>query len=1626
MLKAFIIRLALSCLFAFATGMAMAATSVKVGTVTQITGPQDLDLEGDILYAINFSANDPVRTVRGVAFQPDRLPIPGATLVGPQQVTPWETKPEFGSSADANQLEEIMADIRWADNGANQRLRATLNVTAGLEYKLQILISGNRVEDRRWDIRVNGINAVDEITSLGTSPGQSYSQRRATLYTYQFVCQSSTVVVEMGNLFGANDGGDRNPIWQALTLERIFIPPTPEDIVLEPGIFFANQTQPLGFLRAVDQKSNASDSFSLVPGDGDADNAKFAISGNELRAAVDFRSYLPGTTFSARIRATDTTEPTRFLEKVITLTIAAANPPTGIRLDATSVNAFAQAGARIAQITVTDPDVFDRHSLVLSDGIEAEDNFLFTVTENELRLLRPLPPGQAEVHVRLRAVDLSNESVESAFVLPVVQPNVVVSELITGYSSTNVDTIDPEDFIEIQNKLPQWVELEGWHLSDKKSDPLRWPFPSARIAPNGFLVIVADSAGTPPEGSTNLHANFSLDNGGEWVGLTRPGNTLASELAAPEFLPNVAYGVGQDGKIGNIQTPTLGSANGAVTEFGVNDVTFSKPHGNYLEAFNLELSATVPDSTIRFTVDGSLPSSTSGQLYTGPILISPNTSGTARGVRIIRAIAINPKAAYARTKAQTYLFVNGRTGPSVDGVVGQSGLVASIRNNPVYGPLLDDALLALPAVSVLIPSGPNATERLASVELFDPNPVAEEGFQINCGINETGTTSLGSPKLSMAARFRARYGKSKLEYPVFARGSMVPERAATEFKELRLRSHSHDTFYWLALRENPTLPYGSPAVTRGGDAQLARNVWIDEMQLLMGQPGKHGRQVHLYLNGAYHGIYHVHEHADEDFMASYFPGSSDDFHYTGAATTGSEHGQGDSWRNTWTKLKSSLSNYREAQRWIDVTNLCDYMALSFYAGNDWDWSAQHNWSAAGPTAPDRGGWKFFEQDSDVSLQDINADCTDQDVPDGIFTALMRYPDFRVLFRDRIYKHCFNGGILARSGDIYNRVMNDIYLAIIAETARWQPGNSVATLPWDRDQEWKNEWNYLRNTFFPQRVQRLITQLKKHTGWWPVEPPVLNQYSGSVPVGFNLSLTSTVGTVYYTVDGSDPRLPGGSVNPKANRANSPAVINTPTVIRTRVFSGSDWSALVEAYLVPENVPVASAQNLVISEIQYHPADEGDNEFIEFLNTSPTGIDLSGVILSGAVTFRFPKATLLNPGERIVVVKDLRLFEARYQTNTSPYYSDVRVTGPWEGSLSNGGEQIVVSGADGAVLFSCVYGSSGAWPGRADGKGSSLELINPSRAPITTEAKSAWLNDPFNWRPSAEFHGSPGTAGTGPDNRIVINEFLAAPTNSLTEAIEFKNTTGAEIDLSGWFLTDSSGNYRKYRFPDGTKIPSMSYHVLREDDFNNTNNPACLIPFVLDNSGEDIYLVQAQTNGALLRFVDHVEYQAAPAGTVFGLWPDGTGPMRWLTSSTFGMSNAPAIPGYTVWASVTFPSNTSPAISDPLADPDLDGLSNLAEYAFVLSPLRPNISPLALVNVPGSDALSFSFRQRTAAPDLKYEFETSNDLTSWKKSASEIEIVAETPQPDGSTIIVARLSFPAGPTTQRFVRIAVSTQ
>ncbi|MCC6234766.1 MAG: lamin tail domain-containing protein [Verrucomicrobiales bacterium] len=1672
--------LGLSLLLPHATApFAAAQTVVKLGTVRTFSSPADLDLEGEFIYAINFSADDPPRTVRGVVFTPDTTPPRGATLVGPQSVVSWQNRPNFGSSADAVQLAEIMHDIRWANAGSGERLRASLAVTPGEEYQLQILLSANSSENRRWDIRINGREAVDELSSLGLQPGPDYSPSRAVVFTYVLTAPTAVLSVEMGDLFGTNNGGDRNPIWQALTLERLTVPPTPDDLRLTtPRLFLAHQG-PVAGIHVLDRKSVASHTLGLVPGEGDRDNARFALAGTNLvPGPLGFSNVAPGTTFSFRLRAHDTAVPERALERSFTLTLREGAPPSRISRDATTLSTQAASGATVAQLQTDDPDAFDVPAYELVEGPGATDNARFQVSGDRL-VLRDAPPrGTETVSVRLRATDQSQRAAETVFTFLRQPPQVRLSEVVaTGIAGVLNEFAEPTEWLELHNHADQYESLAGWQLADSRLSTNRWSFPPTELSPLAHLVVLADGLGVAPEGSPLLHASFSLSADGEWLGLFAAGvPDPVDVLEFPALFPGVAFGWSSTGIQGFLPLPTPGASNGPAATYGENTLSFSRARGFVEDAFDLEITASVPGSRIRYTIDGTLPTTSNGLLYTGPIPVSPSSLGPTRGVRTIRALAIHPEAAYARVVTHTYFFLHGAANAPSSSLTNQSRLNQGITRHPVYGPLLDDALLALPALAVTLPQGLSTAERLASLELIDPSQ-AETGFQADCGLAATGTTSLGSPKLSMAARFRSQYGLPRLRYPVFARGSLAGAGAATDFKELRLRSHSHDTFYWLGTREDPPTPYGNPPVTRSGDAQLVRNLWMEETQLLMGQPGKHGRQVHLFLNGSYHGIYHVQEHADHDFMASYFPGSDQDFHFTGAALSGSSHGPADPWQATWSQVKSSLTSEAQARRWIDVTNLCDYMVLSFYAGNDWDWTAQHNWSAAGPKEPDRGGWKFFQQDSDVALQDVNANCTDQDVPDGLFTALMRYPDFRVLFRDRVQRHGFGDGVLTplRAGAHYDARMQELSTAIIAESARWQPNSSVAALPWDRDQEWINEWRYLRETFFPQRMNRLLPQLRQHAGWWPADAPTFVPSSGRVPEGTAVRLTSGSpnGTVYYTTDGSDPRLPGGAISPAAESTtpttplrtlipagatwrfldsgippaadwtqasfadaswksgpaevgygdggestvasyidtdpatagiqknlttwfrhrftvanpaafgafalrllcddgavvylngreilrlnlltgpitpetraiasvggadeaaftefnlsdlgailapgdnllavevhqnspessdisfdleltaqaldNTPApslVLSRPTLFRARTRVGSDWSALAEAYLVPDSTPNVSSHHLALTEIHYHPADSDAAEFLEFFNPTAQHLDLSGCRLTNAVTYRFPDAVSLAPGETIVVARDPAAFESIHAPQGSPLTTlPYRLLGPWAGALSNSGETLGVVGADGTLLYECNYRTDPPWPPSADGEGSSLEWIGALPLPATPTAASRALSTASSWQASQSRHGSPGRHQTGFSLR-----------------------------------------------------------------------------------------------------------------------------------------------GFESWLLSRLPAATPPALRLPEADADADGISNLAEYAFALSPTQADAPWLRAGRDPGTAHLLLEYRIRSEPVEFLFHLESSPDLVTWNTRDAEVIEVARTAEGTEAlrvrVQVLNRLGTEPGATAARFFRISAT--
>ena len=262
------------------------------------------------------------------------------------------------------------------------------------------------------------------------------------------------------------------------------------------------------------------------------------------------------------------------------------------------------------------------------------------------------------------------------------------------------------DWIELYNAGPTTVDLLGWSLSDDADAPGKWVFPSLALAPRQYLVVFASGKDRRPTGGTSpLHTSFTLGVYGDYLALCPPDYprvpTTAFAGKYPEQRNDYSYGLNEAGQWRYFAQPSPGSANGQSTvtnALGI--VHFTTAHGLFSTPFQLALIPPVPEATIRFTTDGSLPSENNGELYTGPLTISTTT--------ILRAGAFLPNNLPSRIASASYLFPE-QVALQPDyppgfpvtyswteyGWESQYGMASAVVNDPRYAADLPRALQAL-------------------------------------------------------------------------------------------------------------------------------------------------------------------------------------------------------------------------------------------------------------------------------------------------------------------------------------------------------------------------------------------------------------------------------------------------------------------------------------------------------------------------------------------------------------------------------------------------------------------------------------------------------------------------------------------------------------------------------------------------------------------------------------------------------------------------------------------------------------------------------------------------------------------------------------------------------------------
>jgi hypothetical protein len=146
------------------------------------------------------------------------------------------------------------------------------------------------------------------------------------------------------------------------------------------------------------------------------------------------------------------------------------------------------------------------------------------------------------------------------------------------------------------------------------------------------------------------------------------------------------------------------------------------------------------------------------------------------------------------------------------------------------------------------------------------------------------------------------------------------------------------------------------------------------------------------------------------------------------------------------------------------------------------------------------------------------------------------------------------------------------------------------------------------------------------------------------------------------------------------------------------------------VVYTNVLPPPEGQIVINEIHYNPLVP-EASFIELFNNSPTvSYDLSGWRLDGA-DYVFPSGAVMTNRQYLVLAKNRTVFAGVYGASNF-------VAGEFAGQFDDGGEtlSLVLPGPPGGeerIIDRVRYEDDQPWPAAADGRGPSLQLIDPTQ-------------------------------------------------------------------------------------------------------------------------------------------------------------------------------------------------------------------------------------------------------------------------------------------------------------------------
>lgn len=830
------------------------------------------------------------------------------------------------------------------------------------------------------------------------------------------------------------------------------------------------------------------------------------------------------------------------------------------------------------------------------------------------------------------------------------------------------------------------------NVSSSSSDLSCRPFLSCGLNSTASYFSPTPDWFIAPGSGVYLHTNFAIKAGGETIVLSNSSGTIVDQIAVPALEADNTYGRYPNGGTtwSLLATGTPGASNSSGLPFSgyVNDVVgFSLPAGFYSGSQSLSLSTSGTGCTIRYTTDGSKPSSSSTS-YSSPISISSN--------RVVRAGCFRSGYRTRYIESNSY-FINDDPSLPVVSISTHSGNFFS-TDSGIYV------------------KGPNAEsqppyyganywqdwEREVHVEYFESN--GGQGFEQDLGVKIFGGWSRAQSMKTLRLLARDAYGPSKINYKLFK------DKNITSFDQVILRSSGND-FNYTHMRDainhkalvNPNKRHGI----------------VSHMDFQAYQP------VIVFINGEYWGVHNMRERISKHHAAENHGLDDDDIDFLEMEAV-IQNGSNEHFLQLVNFIEdndmTSTANFETVKQMLDIENYVDYFVAQTFHTN---WDFPHNnikyWRNR-----NGGKWRFSYYDTDFGygLFDFNSASSDElsriiddtrSFHSSVFKKLLTNTEFKNYFVNR-YADLLN--TTYKSSNL-QAVVDELKAGINSEMSRhfgrW-PDNANSVAGWESN----------------------ITGVRSFIDSRP------GYARGHINSRFNLS-----GQVDVTVDVAPAgagKVKISTVIPDSYPWTGIYFDGVPVVITAQANDGyvfSNWSGLssstdvsilrnisTDGTITANFTPSSSYPKVTFSEINYNSdSATSAGEWVELHNYGTADANLSGWVFKDDKDYNsyvIPVGTVLPAGGYLVLVKDPVKFSAIH-----PGVSNF--IGSFNFNIDNGGDHLRLYSSFGDLKTEVIFDDASPWPLNADGGGTTLELKDPNSS----------LNSASNWYDGC-MNGSPGTA------------------------------------------------------------------------------------------------------------------------------------------------------------------------------------------------------------------------------------------------------------------------------------------